>query len=145
MSSKISKYFSLKEFLNSDVANRKGINNHTTNKDIIANLKALANEVLDPLRLAIGRPLRINSGYRCQELNRAVGGVPTPQHTKGEASDVYTGNANLSFALASKVVELGLPYDQLILYPTFVHISHKRIGEQRGQLLYNKKYKGKML
>ena len=86
-----------------------------------------------------GKPLKVNSGYRCKALNAAVGGVPTSQHVKGEAADIAAGDP---VKLARLAVKLGLPFDQMILYPTFVHFSHKLTGEQRGQICYNWRYEG---
>lgn len=138
----ISKDFSYKEFEASAVADRKQICNVIVSFDVRDSIKALVEEVLQPLRDAWGKPLHINSGFRCRELNEAVGGVPTSQHVKGEASDVACDNP---IELARLAVSLNLPYDQLIVYPTFVHFSHKLNGEQRKQVLYNKAYKGEKI
>lgn len=135
----ISKSFSYREFEKSETADKKGICNVITTFEVRDAILALVEEVLQPLRDAWGKPLKINSGYRCKELNAAVGGVPTSQHVKGEAADVACDNP---LALAQLAKDLGLPYDQCILYPTFVHFSHRLDGEQRGQVLYNKSYKG---
>ena len=138
----ISKDFSYREFEASDIAKRKGICNVITTTRVRDAILELVDMVLQPLRDAWGEPLRINSGYRCRELNELVGGVPTSQHVLGEAADVASDNP---YELASLARNLRLPYDQMILYPTFVHFSHKLNGEQRGEILYNKSYKGKKL
>lgn len=135
----ISENFSYREFERSETAARKGIINIINTVQVRDSIKALVDKVLQPLRTAWGKPLVINSGYRCPELNREVGGVPTSQHIKGEAADVACDDP---YALARLVRDLALPYDQMILYPTFVHFSHRLEGEQRGQILYNKTYKG---
>ena len=134
----ISENFSYREFERSETAARKGIINIINTVQVRDSIKALVDKVLQPLRTAWGKPLVINSGYRCPELNREVGGVPTSQHIKGEAADVACDDP---YALARLVRDLALPYDQMILYPTFVHFSHRLEGEQRGQILYNKTYK----
>lgn len=127
------------------------VRNTITSTKVRDSVKALVDEVLQPLRDAWGEPLAINSGYRCPEVNKAVGGVPTSQHTKGEAADVCPfgrngrGDIEVVRQLAQKAVELNLPFDQMILYPSFVHFSHKLKGEQRRQILYNKRYAGKKL
>lgn len=112
-------------------------------------VKALAEEVLQPLRDAWGTPLYINSGYRCPAVNAAVKGEPTSQHLKGEAADVCPfggrnrkGDTKTVTELARTARRLGLPYDQMILYPSFVHFSHKLEGGQRGQILYKGGYNG---
>ena len=138
----ISENFSYREFERSETAARKGIINIIHTVQVRDSIKALVDEVLQPLRTAWGKPLIINSGYRCPELNREVGGAPTSQHIKGEAADVACDDP---YALARLACDLGLQYDQMILYPTFVHFSHRLEGEQRGQILYNRTYQGKKI
>ena len=135
----ITKDFSYREFERSEVADAKHICNVITSFDVRDSILALTESVLQPLRDAWGKPLKVNSGYRCKALNAAVGGVPTSQHVKGEAADIAAGDP---VKLARLAVKLGLPFDQMILYPTFVHFSHKLNGEQRGQICYNWRYKG---
>lgn len=135
----ITKDFSYREFERSEVADAKHICNVITSFDVRDSIQALTENVLQPLRDAWGKPLKVNSGYRCKALNAAVGGVPTSQHVKGEAADIAAGDP---VKLARLAVKLGLPFDQMILYPTFVHFSHKLNGEQRGQICYNWRYKG---
>lgn len=135
----ITKDFSYREFERSEVADAKHICNVITSFEVRDSILALTENVLQPLRDAWGKPLKVNSGYRCKALNAAVGGVPTSQHVKGEAADIAAGDP---VKLASLAVKLGLPFDQMILYPTFVHFSHKLNGEQRGQICYNWRYKG---
>ena len=146
----VSKDFNFKEFEKTDVPGMQ-IRNTITSVEVRDNIKALVDNVLQPLRDAWGEPLAINSGYRCPEVNKAVGGVPTSQHTKGEAADVCPfgrnghGDIEVIRKLAQKAVELRLPFDQMILYPSFVHISFRRNGTQRGNVLYNRRYTGKKL
>ena len=138
----ISKNFGYKEFESSDAADHLGIMNVITSFEVRDSIKALADEVLQPLRDAWGKPLKINSGYRCPALNRAVGGVESSQHVKGEAADIA---CDTPLELARLARDLNLPYDQMIIYPNFVHISHKLEGRQRKQILYNRRYTGKKL
>lgn len=89
----LTKHFQLSEFTRSGTASRYGINNtlypdNPQHAEIVANIKALCTEVLEPLRQHIGKPLVISSGYRCPNLNKAVGGVTNSQHMKGEAADL---------------------------------------------------------
>lgn len=136
---KISNDFSWSEFEKSDTAKRLRITNVITTTEVRDAVKALVLNVLQPLRDAWGGPLNINSGYRCPALNEAVGGVDTSQHVKGEAADVACTDP---LALARLAKRLNLPFDQMIVYPSFCHFSHRRDGEQRGQILYAKSYKG---
>lgn len=138
----ISENFTIEEMEASETAAKLGIINQVATFEQRDALFALVRTVLQPLRTAYGKPLHINSGFRCKELNRAVGGVATSQHTKGEAADVAS---EYPYQLAKLAKSLELPYDQMILYPTFVHFSHRLSGEQRGDVLYNKSYKGKKL
>lgn len=138
----VSKNFSYSEFTKSDTAARKHIQNEITTFEVRDNIKALVDNLLQPLRDAWDAPLFINSGYRCPELNEAVGGVPTSQHVLGMAADVGCSNP---YELAKLVKKLRLPFDQMGLYPTFVHLSYRDDGENRGQIFYSKNYKGKRL
>lgn len=135
----ISKNFSFAEFEKSDTAKRLRITNVITTTEVRDAVKALVLNVLQPLRDAWGGPLKINSGYRCKALNEAVGGVESSQHRKGQAADVACTDP---YALAKLVKSMRLDFDQCIVYPDFLHISYKKDGEQRGQILYAKSYKG---
>lgn len=135
----ISKNFSYKEFEESETAVKYGIQNVITSFEVRDNIKALVDDVLQPLRDEWGDVLKVNSGYRCRELNTKVGGVPTSQHVKGEAADIAV---RVPYLLAKMACEMKLPYDQMILYPTFVHFSHRKEGFNRRQILYAKTYKG---
>lgn len=86
-----SDFFKLEEFTNSSTAKRLKINN-TPNDDIIRNIQYGVQMVLDPLRRLLQAPITITSGYRCQELNKAVGGVANSWHTKGNAADIRVKN-----------------------------------------------------
>lgn len=146
----VSKNFDYKEFEKTDVPGMQ-VKNTIASVEVRDNIKALVDKVIQPLRDAWGKPLAINSGYRCPEVNMAVGGVPTSQHTKGEAADVCPfgrnghGDIEVVRKLAITARDLGLPFDQMILYPSFVHFSHKRNGTQRGQICYNWRYKGEKI
>ena len=95
------------------------------------NVKALVSEVLDPVREKLGKPIVVNSGYRCEKHNKDVGGVRNSQHLRGEAADVTCANLPRLKAL---IIENG-KFDQLITYPTFLHVIYKRIGQNRHQRL----------
>lgn len=96
------------------------------------NLMALVENVLEPAREKLGGPIIVNSGYRCERHNRHVGGVANSQHLRGEAADVRCEDNK---RLAKIIVENGR-FDQLIIYPTFIHVSFKRLGANRKQVLY---------
>lgn len=138
----ISKNFSYSEFERSETAEKRGIVNVIATAKVRDSIQALVINVLQPLRTAWGSELAINSGYRCPELNAAVGGVPTSQHQRGEAADVRCYDP---LKLARLAVKMNLPFDQMGIYPTFVHFSHKLGGPQRGQIFYSKNYKGEKI
>lgn len=107
--------------------------------EVQANIEALVNNVLDPLREAYGKPIYVNSGYRCEKHNKAVGGVPKSQHMRGEAADISLpltayGLQDELMKLAKLIVQQGR-FDQLIIYPTFLHVSYKRSGANRHKVL----------
>ena len=130
------KYFTIAEMTASNVARSKGIENVPLVEHKVA-LTALINNVLDPLREAYGKPIIVTSGYRSQILNKMVGGVPTSQHTKGEAADIVPKNRKDMKRLWELAQELP-DYDQLINespdphgVPSWIHISYKREGNRK--------------
>ena len=99
------------------------------------NIEALVENVLDPAREKLGMAIAVNSGFRCPKHNAAVGGVPLSQHMVGEAADISPLKSGSKLEqLAAVIVEQG-KYDQVILYPTFVHVSWKKNGANRRQIL----------
>lgn len=88
------------------------------------NVRKLAIEVLQPVRDIWGRPIRITSGYRSPELNKAVGGSPTSQHLQGAAADFTTEKLPQMFMMLMGAAK-GLRFGQCILYPdrNFIHIA----------------------
>ena len=95
------------------------------------NVKALVREVLDPVREKLGMPIVVNSGYRCERHNKDVGGVKNSQHLVGQAADIHCEDNE---RLKQLIIENG-KFDQLITYPTFLHLSYKRTGGNRHQRL----------
>lgn len=138
----LTKNFRLQEFLYSITDERNdAYKNIITDDSHIDNLRSLCVNLLQPLRNALGIPLSISSGYRCPALNDDVDGEDDSQHLVGEAADVYCKRQFKPIDIARMVVSLRLDYDQMIIYPTFVHLSYRQ-GRNRKQLLYNKKYRG---
>ncbi len=89
-----------------------------------ANLKALARHILQPLRKSVGRPVVVNSAFRSELVNRAVGGTPTSQHRLGQAADIRVRGMT-SVELARHIVALDLPFDQVIEeFGSWVHVSY---------------------
>lgn len=110
-----------------------------------ANLKALVTEVLEPARQRLGIPIMVNSGYRCPKHNALVGGVANSQHMKGEAADIAPAGFGFQdsgfkeeLKRLGRIIEEGAKFDQLIIYPTFLHVSYKRHGNNRKQIIIKK-------
>jgi len=125
------KYFKMKEFECHDGCEMPA--------EARENIEALVETVLDPARERLGKAIRVNSGYRCAKHNLKVGGAVGSQHMKGEAADVVPGESGKVTGdslerLARIIMELGV-FDQMIVYPSFVHVSYKRIGTNRHQVL----------
>lgn len=130
------KYFTIDELCKSDTAKKKGIDN-TPTAEIKQKLEVLIDELLDPVREAWGKPIRVNSGYRCPKLNKAVGGVANSQHMKGEAADLNAGSVSLNKQLF-ELIRTRYEYDQLIDEANYawVHVSYVR--KNRHQVLHLK-------
>lgn len=130
------KHFTLRELIKSDTAIRKGIKN-VPNRQEEQNLIALVDKILDPLREAYKKPIIVTSGFRCEELNRLVGGSKTSQHRTGQAVDIRTisDTPEENKKLYDLIIQLNLPFDQLIDEHNFdwVHVSFSE--KNRKQIL----------
>lgn len=124
-------HFTLPELCASVTAKLRGINN-MPNFMQASNLEYLVDNLLDPLREAFGAPIIVQSGFRCNELNRLVGGVDGSYHTKGLAADISAvGQDRLqNKRLVELLDERNLPFDQCILYdhlpaigPRWIHLN----------------------
>lgn len=108
----LSENFTLKELTRSDTADRLDIDN-TPNEEQIESLRLLCENILQPVRDHFGKPVKINSGFRCPALNQATGGSATSDHCKGQACDFEidgVSNPDLAQWIADN-----LKYTQLIL------------------------------
>ena len=124
----LSSHFSLAEMIASDTALRHGINNAPGPHEI-DNLKRLCALVLEPLRAAIGQPIRITSGYRSSLLNTLVGGSRTSDHCSGRAADIQIPGAS-PLSLARAIESLDLPVQQVIHeFGAWVHVSIPPAGD----------------
>lgn len=118
----VSKDFSWLEFFRSDTASRLGIENSTSDPEILCNIAYLVHYVLQPLRERCGA-IKINSGYRCEALNEAVGGLKGSYHRYGRAADIVPLHCSLSVLekfIKDFGVDLGVKYRR---YSTFIHIQ----------------------
>ena len=97
------------------------------------NVEALVQNVLDPLRERYGKPIYVNSGYRCAKHNQEVGGVANSQHLRGEAADIRGED----LARLRQLIIESRNFDQLIVYKNFLHVSWKKDGKQRRVVLWH--------
>ena len=118
------KYFTIEELTRSATATTRGIDN-TPTPEIKANLERLVEKVLDGLREIYGKPITVNSGYRCPELNKAVGGSKTSDHVKGFAADL-TGGSKQENEKIFNIIRDNFAWTQLINERDFswVHVSY---------------------
>lgn len=102
---KLSKNFTYEEMINSATAKRLNIDNTPSEKELEC-LKQLCQNILQPIRDKRGSALTVTSGYRCEKLNKIVGGSPTSQHRFGQAADITLGNPTLNKKLFNMIVEM---------------------------------------
>lgn len=130
----LTEHFTLEDFLASETADRRGIVN-VPDAQHVSNLAAMCQHILEPLWAAKGQ-VHVSSGYRCLELNRAIGSKDDSQHTRGEAADISTRGCSL--AETFNWLRDNVPIDQLIReFPPngWVHVSYSAHKAQRGELL----------
>ena len=142
---KLSANFSMKEFTASDTAKRRGIDNNPGLEHAEAALE-LFEHIVQPIRDHFGTSIFLSSGYRSHALNKAIGGSQTSQHSKGEAVDIdMDGRKGPENEDVFHYIRENLPFDQLIWEfgdskrPDWVHVSYKKGGPQRGQILAAKR------
>lgn len=115
-------YFTLKEFIKSNTAKAYNIDN-TPTFEIVANLHRLSEFILTPTRYKYGKPIIVTSGYRCEELNKKVGGVKNSQHLYGCAADLVCSDMRTLFNL----LRTNQYVDQLLYESngksTWIHVS----------------------
>jgi zinc D-Ala-D-Ala carboxypeptidase len=131
---KISEHITFDEATLSPTAIRNGISNQP-NEEQLHNMQQVAEHCFEPLRKLYGKPIKINSFFRSDKLNKLVGGSPSSQHSKGQAIDITGGSKEEN----KKLFELAktLDFDQLINEHDFswVHISYKTSGNRKQILI----------
>ena len=154
----LSPHFTLSEMCASRMAEEHGIENIPP-AEAVANLRRLCEGCLEPLREALQLPVVVTSGFRTKELNSQVAHASaTSQHIQGQAADFYVGWIGSDEEKPSRrellikafhliITSELIDYDQLILYPTFIHVSYASkernrhnilLGRQDGKLGYGK-------
>lgn len=144
MNTPVTMHFTIEEMYASDTAKRLGIDNKPTTQKMI-NLVYLCAHVLEPLRVAMNEPIKIGSGYRCEKLNKAVGGVYNSQHLKGQAADLCIDGDLKKGKRWFNYIKDHLPFDQLIWEHNpktgsyWVHVSYvfPDFGKNRRKVINN--------
>ena len=141
MNTPVTMHFTIEELYASETAKRLGIDNKPSVQKMI-NLVYLAANVLEPLRVAMGEPVKINSGYRCEKLNKAVGGVYNSQHLKGQAADICIDGDMAKGRRWFNYIRDHLNFDQLIWEHDksgtyWIHVSfvYPDFGKNRRQVI----------
>lgn len=143
-------HFAEREFIESATARKYGIDNRPT-PEVVANLKRLCIHTLEPLREKLGLPIIITSGYRTKALNNIiVHASRKSQHMTGRAADFYvastpstgsgtgstTGHRELLInAFRLIITEPEIDFDQLIIYPSFIHVSYVSKETNRHKIM----------
>jgi zinc D-Ala-D-Ala carboxypeptidase len=145
---RISEHISYKEGIKSNTATRLGIKN-TPDDYQITNMVNIGVNVFEPLRKYVGGPIRINSFYRCEELNRAIGGSSRSQHCEGRAIDLDDTLGHKTNAEMYQYIKDNLSFDQLIwefgddTNPDWIHVSYVHPDENRKRCLRAERTNGK--
>ena len=141
MATRISKNFTLDELTASATAKANGIIN-APGVDEVCTMCALVHHVLQPLRDAMGEPIKIGSGYRCTKLNQAVGGVANSQHIRGQAADLCIDGDKVKGKRWFDWIRAHCDFDQLIWEHNargsyWVHVSFRSDGKNRRNVIGN--------
>jgi len=146
---RVSKHISRKEAIFSPTAIRKGITNEPTAKQWEC-MSKVANRCFEPAREHFGKPIYINSFFRCVTLNKAIGGSGSSDHINGMAIDMDTrGQKDFTNLELFHWLRLNVDFDQLIYEygneqePDWVHISYRSEKENRKQVLKAFRKEGK--
>ena len=144
----ISKHISYKEGVYSITSIRRGIDN-TPNDEQLENMELIAENIFEPLRSYVGGPIKINSFFRCPDLNTAIGGSGKSQHCKGQAIDIDDTYGRMTNAEMYHWIKEHLEFDQMIWEfgdddnPDWVHVSYVSVDENRNSCLKAYREKGK--
>ena len=140
----ISRNFHLYEFLQSDTGERHGYHDRQFNPplDVVNNIEELVLNILQPLRDRLTGSIIISSGYRCEEVNKLVGGQKNSQHVTGQAADcIYKESGVINNnKLFNTLVSSGIEFDQAIKEygtadrPAWIHISYNQDNNRNMKL-----------
>jgi len=129
------KNFKGNEFIASDTAKKHGIDNSVYDATVLANLNRTADKAQE-IRNLLGKTLKINSGYRCLELNRKLGSKDTSQHVKGQAIDFICPKSGVPEDIIHLLKRENVIVDQCLMEGTWIHLSIREFGKNRNQFAY---------
>jgi len=141
---KISDHITYAEAIHSNTAKRKSIDN-TPNEAQVEAMKLLAEKIFEPLRKWVGGPIKVNSFFRSETLNEAIGGAASSQHCKGQAIDIDDVYGRKTNADMYHWIQMNLDYDQMIwefgtdMQPNWIHVSY--VSEEKNRNKCLKAYK----
>ena len=144
----ISEHISYKEGVYSITATRRGIDN-TPNDEQLNNMELIAEKIFEPLREWVGGPIKINSFFRCPDLNKAIGGSRKSQHCHGQAIDIDDTYKVVANSDMYNYIKNNLDFDQLIWEfgdddnPNWVHVSYVSKEDNRNRCLKAYREQGK--
>ena len=144
----ISKHISFTESVKSNTALRLNLNN-TPNDYQTSNMVGVAVNIFEPLREYVEGPIKINSMFRSEDLNTAIGGSSRSQHCEGRAIDLDDTFGHKTNAEMFHYIKDNLSFDQLIWEfgddknPNWIHVSYVSKEENRGRCLKAEKINGK--
>jgi hypothetical protein len=145
---RISKHVSHTEGVKSNTASRLNLDN-TPGEYELQNMCLVAEKVFEPLREWVGGPIKINSFYRCKELNMAIGGSTRSQHCEGRAIDLDDTFGHKTNKEMFEYIKNNLSFDQLIYEfgtdrnPDWVHVSYVSEDQNRNRILKAEKINGR--
>jgi len=141
---KISDHITYAEAIHSNTAKRKSIDNTPSQVQVDA-MKLIAEKIFEPLRKWVGGPIKVNSFFRSETLNEAIGGAASSQHCKGQAIDIDDVYGRKTNADMYHWIQMNLDYDQMIwefgtdMQPNWVHVSY--VSEEKNRNKCLKAYK----
>ena len=133
---RLSKNFTLEEVTRSNTAKRLGVKNEIP-EEHLENMQYLIDNLVQPIRDSIG-PIRVSSGYRSKELNRAIGGSFKSQHSKGQALDLqfWQNGKMMNELIYDWIIDSNIEFDQMINEFDFcwIHVSLKKENNRKQVL-----------
>ena len=141
---KISDHITYAEAIHSNTAKRKSIDNTPSQTQVDA-MKLIAEKIFEPLRKWVGGPIKVNSFFRSETLNEAIGGAASSQHCKGQAIDIDDVYGRKTNADMYHWIQMNLDYDQMIwefgtdMQPNWIHVSY--VSEEKNRNKCLKAYK----